>query len=132
MTHGPLALRGAGVVQSTAEVLNVLPRGKARPVGAVVVGWESLACFEIHVRNGEMKLGAVVIAVLRPDDGEAVCVHAWGQEVALETVDQLKAQFRFAFQSGSFLGSEAQNAGRVFLRELKRVDQLGGRLGIAA
>jgi hypothetical protein len=132
VADGPLALRGAGVVQPPAQVLEVLPGGQPGPVGAVVVGRKPLLGFKIHVGNDEMQLGAAVLPVLGPDGGDPVAVHARNQKIALEAVDQLKAGLRATFEPRRIVLGEAQNPRGVPLGEPQRVDQLRGCLGIAA
>jgi hypothetical protein len=132
VADGPLALRGAGVVQSATQVLEVLPGGEPGPVGPVEVGRKPLLGFKIHVGNDEMQLGATVLPVLGPDGGDPVAVHAGNQKIALEAVDQLKAGLRATFEPRRIVLGEAQNPRGVPLGEPQRVDQLRGCLGIAA
>jgi len=132
MVDGAPAFRVPRVVQPTAQVLYVLPRGQPRPVCAVEVGRKPLACLQVHVGHHEMQLCAVMVTVLYPDHGQPVRVHPRNQKIPLETVDQLKADFRGVLQKGGIVLGEAQHPRRISLGEPQRINQRGHRLRIAA
>lgn len=81
MADNPLPLWSAWVVQPATEILEVLPGGKASPIGTIEIGREPLLSLQVYIRNNEVHLGAAVIPVGgRPDVilafGGQVSIHA--------------------------------------------------------